>query len=112
MSTLHLNQASKGEKVKAIRKALGLTQVEFAKKLGTNQNIIPALEKGKRNLGQRVINDILATFAVNKDWWENGTGEILLPENLQTLIVVIDTSEISIEDLKTMKGVKRVSISQ
>jgi len=106
MTTQQIPQASKGEKVKAIRKALGLTQEEFAKKLDTNQNIIPALEKGKRNLGQRVINDILATFSVNKDWWENGTGEMFLSEKHQKLIVVIDPMEISVDELRNIKGGK------
>lgn len=112
MTTQQFPHISKGEKVKAIRKALRLTQVEFAKKLGTNQNIMSALEKDKRNLGQRVINDILATFGVSPEWWKTGTGEMFLSEKYQTLTVVIDTSEVSIEELRSVKGVKLVSLSQ
>ncbi|WP_428668032.1 helix-turn-helix domain-containing protein [Runella sp.] len=110
MTTTHLPDTSKGEKIKAIRKALGLTQAEFAKKIGTAQNVIPALEKDKRALGQRVISDILTTFAVNPEWWERGTGGMFLNDGLQKLIVTINPMEISLDELKKIKGIKLVSI--
>lgn len=42
---------SKGERGKAIRKALGLTQAKFAKRPGTNRNVIQGPKKDKRNPG-------------------------------------------------------------
>ena len=67
------------ERLKIIRLKLKLTQDDFAKKIGIKQAAISAIEKGIRNVTDRIINDICREFNVNEEWLRNGTGEMFAP---------------------------------
>lgn len=64
------------ERLKKLRKALDLTQVEFAERIGTVQNTITGYESGRRNPSNPVISSICKEFNVNEEWLRNGTGEM------------------------------------
>lgn len=64
------------KRIKALRKALHLTQVEFGKKLGVKGNTITNYETGLRNASESVIFSICREFNVNEEWLRNGTGEM------------------------------------
>ena len=66
------------ERLKIIRLKLKLTQDDFAKKIGIKQAAISAIEKGIRNVTDRIINDICREFNVNEEWLRNGTGEMFI----------------------------------
>lgn len=63
-------------RIKALRKALDLTQQEFAKKIGSSQNTLANYEIGRRNPSSSVINNICKTFNVNEVWFRTGNGEM------------------------------------
>ena len=67
------------ERLKIIRLKLKLTQDDFAKKIGIKQAAISAIEKGIRNVTDRIINDICREFNVNEEWLRYGTGEMFAP---------------------------------
>lgn len=69
------------ERLKQLRKALNLTQTEFAERLGTVQNTITGYESGRRNPSNPVIAAICREFNVNQEWLVNGTGEMFAPES-------------------------------
>ncbi|HEX9058583.1 MAG TPA: helix-turn-helix transcriptional regulator [Clostridia bacterium] len=71
---------SLGERVKLIRKALMLTQKEFAEKIGLKQAAIGLYENGNRNVTDRVISDICREFNVNEEWIRSGNGEMFKKE--------------------------------
>lgn len=100
----------KGERLLTLRKHLQLTQTQFAQKLDIVQNNVPAMEKGKRPIGQRVIKDIFTTFVVNPQWLEKGEGEMFLTGALK-LMVLAESADV-IEQIKSIKGVSLVSIIQ
>lgn len=73
------------ERLKKLRKALDLTQVEFAERIGTVQNTITGYESGRRNPSNPVISSICKEFNVNEEWLRNGTGEMFKAAPCDTL---------------------------
>ena len=69
------------ERLKQIRKRLGLTQQEFALRLGVSRNNIATYETGKSNIGEAVIKLICREFNVNETWLRTGDGEMFKPVN-------------------------------
>lgn len=61
-------------RIKEIRNKKGLTQVEFASRLGLKQNSIAQIEMGKRNPSDQVILSICREFGVNELWLRTGEG--------------------------------------
>lgn len=66
------------ERVKEIRKTLGLSQGKFAESLNVSGNFIWMVEKGDRALSDRTISDICREFNVNEQWLRTGEGEMFV----------------------------------
>lgn len=65
-------------RLKEIRKTEGLSQKEFGDKIFLSQYQISLLEKGRRNLTDRVIESICKEFNVNSDWLKTGNGDMYI----------------------------------
>ncbi len=63
-------------RIRKLRKALDLTQQEFASRIGTSANVLTNYETGRRNPSSSVINNICKEFHVNEDWLRTGAGEM------------------------------------
>ncbi|MCI5924672.1 MAG: helix-turn-helix transcriptional regulator [Oscillospiraceae bacterium] len=68
-----------GERIKELRKFLGLTQQEFAAKIGSNQNNITNYETGRRTPSSAAVNNMCKTFGVSEEWLRTGEGEMIVP---------------------------------
>lgn len=66
------------DRIRKIRRELDLTQQEFAKKIGTSQNVLANYETGRRNPSASVINNICKTFNVNETWLRSGEGDMFI----------------------------------
>lgn len=55
---------------------LNIRQKDFAKKLKLKPNTLSMIKNNKRNVTDRVINDICREFNVNENWLRNGEGNI------------------------------------
>lgn len=64
------------ERIKLLRKDLGLTQQEFADKLGIKRGAIANYEIGRNSPLDAVLTLICNIFNVNKEWLVNGMGEM------------------------------------
>ena len=62
-------------RLKDIRKALRLTQKEFAARLGITDSGISRLEKGQNQLTDQLIRAICREYKVNYEYLKNGIGE-------------------------------------
>lgn len=62
------------ERIKTLRKELGLSQDVFAEKLGLTKNYISLVENGNRNLSEQSIKVLCSTLHVNEEWLRTGTG--------------------------------------
>jgi transcriptional regulator with XRE-family HTH domain len=65
-----------GERLKLLRRKLGLTQVKFAEKLGRSKRSIQEWESGRNEPSERVLRLIEQTFSVNPEWLRHGKGEM------------------------------------
>lgn len=64
------------ERVKELRKALGLSGEKFGEPLGVQRNSISQIETGKNNLTDQMIKLICLTYNVNEDWLRTGQGSM------------------------------------
>ena len=72
-------------RLKDIRKALRLTQKEFAARLGITDSGISRLEKGQNQLTDQLIRAICREYKVNYEYLKNGIGEMFV-EVRQTVV--------------------------
>lgn len=68
-----------GERIKELRKSLGLTLEEFGKKLGVGKSAISNIENGSRNLTDQMSLSIHREFNVREEWLRDGIGEMFEP---------------------------------
>ena len=66
---------TQGNRVKEIRKKLGLTMEKFGERLGVTKTAISLIESGKNNLTEANIKSICREFNVDYTWLTTGTGE-------------------------------------
>ena len=66
------------ERIKELRKALGLTQQEMAEKLGIKRNTIAQYEMGRNPPTDTVITLMCRAFDVNEEWLRTGEGEMFI----------------------------------
>lgn len=73
-----------GERVKEIRKALGLTLDKFGEKLGVTKQTVSRIENGVNNLTDQMALAICREYNVNYDYLMTGDGEMFdnLPETV------------------------------
>lgn len=66
------------DRIKAIRKATGLTQSEFGIRIGVKGNTIGNYEIGLRSPSDAVIMSICREFNVSETWLRTGEGEMFV----------------------------------
>ena len=78
-----MEQQSMALRLTELRKTLGLSQTEFAEKIGRTQGTYSAYEKGRSKLPERALADICRVYNVNENWLRCGCGSMLLsPQRL------------------------------
>lgn len=65
------------ERLKKLRKALNLNQVDFGSKLSLTGSAISRYESGVNAMSDSIILLICREFNVNEEWLRHGTGEML-----------------------------------
>lgn len=73
------------DRIKDIRKALDMTQTEFAQRIGIKQNSLANIEIGRRNASNQVVTSICREFGVNLDYLLHGTGPMFAPKEATAL---------------------------
>ena len=66
------------ERIKELRKALGLTMEKFGVRLGVGKTAIHKLEKGENNVTDQMAKSICREFGVDPYWLETGEGQMFL----------------------------------
>lgn len=69
---------TQGERVKEVRKTLGLTLDKFGEKLGVGKTAISKIEKGENNLTEQMTKAICREFGVDYIWLTSGEGEMFV----------------------------------
>lgn len=73
------------DRIKALRRALDLTQGEFALGIGVKRNTIATYESGRSKPIAAVKNSICKVYHVNPDWLNNGDGEMFVSDRTELL---------------------------
>ena len=68
-----------GERLKHLRKELGLAQDAFAESIGMTKSGISGIERGANNLRGQVVNAICREYGVSEKWLCDGEGEMFVP---------------------------------
>lgn len=68
-------------RIKLLRKTLGLTQENFAQKIGITKSSVSLLESGQNKASSQTIYILCKEFNVNEKWLRNGTGEMFNDED-------------------------------
>lgn len=63
-------------RIKELRKSLGLNQTEFGAKLGIASSTIAGYEIGARTPSDAIIKSICREYGVNETWLRTGAGEM------------------------------------
>lgn len=66
------------ERIKELRKALGLTSEKFGANLGVGKTAISGIETGRRNVTDQMFLSICREYNVNPGWLESGTGSMFI----------------------------------
>lgn len=88
-----------GERVRKVRKSLGLTLEKFGKKLGVGKTAISNIESGNRNLTEQMIKSICREFNVDYIWLTTGDGEMFI-ENDDDFIEKIERIMVNENDVR------------
>lgn len=74
------------ERIKQLRKALGLNQTDFGERIGISASGISKFEAGLTNPAESTIKLICATYNVDYRWLTTGQGEMFLPMDTDALV--------------------------
>lgn len=89
------------ERIRQLRKTLGLNQADFGAKVGVKGNTIGNYELGLRNPSDLVILSICREFGVNEIWLRTGEGG---DENMFTQINDEDRFTINLAKLSNTEN--------
>lgn len=83
------------ERIRLLRKELGLNQSDFGNKIGVKQGTVAGYESGARTPLDAVVSSICREFDVNEEWLRTGEGEMFeeLPEEDEVAAYVSDLLE-------------------
>lgn len=69
---------TQNERVKEVRKALGLTLEKFGERIGVTRGSMSNIENGNRNLTEQMTKSICREFSVDYIWLTTGEGEMFI----------------------------------
>lgn len=64
------------ERVRELRKAVNLTQVEFGERIRVSQGHLTSIETGARSVTDKLIKFLCLEFGVSELWLETGEGSM------------------------------------
>ena len=82
---------SVGNRVKTVRKALGISQEKFGNQIGISKVAISDIENEKTSLTERNARSICREFNIDYFWLTEGTGEMFIEfPNVEIDMIVND----------------------
>jgi transcriptional regulator with XRE-family HTH domain len=69
---------TQGERIREVRKTLGLTLEKFGEKIGMKKNSVSQIENGKNSVTEQVVKSICREFSVDYMWLTTGEGEMFI----------------------------------
>ena len=85
------------ERIKQVRKELGLTLEDFGSRIGFTRSSMSNIETGYRNVTDRLVLAICREFNVNEEWLRSGTGAMFVEDSDSIIDKIL--SEMPLDDL-------------
>lgn len=85
-----MKEANFSSRIKDLRVSLGLTQVEFAEKIGTTQATLSSYENTDKTPSLDIVKNIADTFSISIDWLLGRSEKQHLSSNLETYTDLIE----------------------
>lgn len=92
------------ERIKQLRKTLGLTLDKFGEKIGVGKSAISKIERGENGVSDQMLKSICREFNVREEWLRTGEGEMFVPAstfNLDEFVKAKGATDTEIELVKT-----------
>lgn len=97
------------ERVKQLRKTLGLNGEKFGERIGLQKNAISRIETGKNGLSESNILAICRAFRVNEQWLRYGTGEIFEDNSATALSNLVAEFQLSETDRQIIEAYTKMT---
>lgn len=91
------------DRLKEIRKILGLTQADFGEKMGLKPTAIGQMENGTRNITERTLILLQEKHNVNMDYLLYGNGEVFIKPNTFSLDEYAKKNDLTQKDLVVIR---------
>ena len=86
------------ERIKQLRKELGLTLDKFGEKIGVGKTAISKIENGDRSVTDQMFKSICREFNVREEWLRNGEGEMFVQMNRDERVADIVKKALASDD--------------
>lgn len=96
------------ERIVKLRKALGLTQKQFADGIGVKRGTVSNYEVGRNIPTETVQKMICRVYGVRREWLDTGTGEMF--EERNRLEQIMDLSEEYLKDESNSFRLRLISV--
>lgn len=87
-----------GERIRQIRRQIGLSQAEFGKRIGVSDPAISMAERGITNASDQTILSICREFGVNETWLRTGEGEMRVKSTGDAIQEIVRSHGLTPED--------------
>lgn len=67
-----------GERVRILRKEIGLNTTEFGNRIGVTNAAVSMMERNKNGVTERNIRQIVKEFGANEEWLRTGEGDMFV----------------------------------
>lgn len=92
------------KRLKQLRKALDLTQQEFADRLNIKRNTIANYETGRNEPVGSIFALICREFGVSEEWLRNGTGEMFIDPATFSLDEYAQANKLTKTEISIIRG--------
>ncbi len=75
------------ERIKQLRKELGLTLEKFGEKIGVTKQTVSRIENGINNVTDQMFKSICREFNVREEWLRTGEGEMFVQMSYDSEII-------------------------
>lgn len=99
------------DRLRELRKTTGLSQTDFAEKLGCGRGTIKNLEEGKTDISPTFADLICRIYGCNVIWLETGDGEMFQPMTIDEQIAGFVGEVLSDKGDEFQKRVMRILAS-
>ena len=98
------------ERIKELRKVLGLTLDKFGERLGVKKSALSKIERGENGDSEQMFKSVCREFNVNENWLRTGEGEMFVQRTLDEEITsFIQSIQLEKDDSFKKKFIKMLS---